>query len=253
MKRPVKNQKPVVSTRLAFLLMFTLFYWGFHFIYRKTNLQLSQVVFDLFAGVFTGAVVHVGIAKFFGPLLFGRCFCGWACWNASVFDILPVKKTHNKLPEKYNGLRYVIFLLVFVIPFVFIACGYYVQTPGAQFKWLLIENAAAYIIGLALAFWLGDRRAFCKYICPAGTLMAITSPKSVIKVEKNHIRCNRCRKCEIVCPMGVPVLSYISANQPVSHAECILCMECINSCSQRCLTLGIGRKTQTTTELGRSY
>ncbi|MCL4441493.1 MAG: 4Fe-4S binding protein [Firmicutes bacterium] len=253
MSKPVKKIKPVISTRLAFLIMFTLFYWGFHFVFHRTNLQLSQVVFDLVAGVFTGAVIHVVIAKAFGPLLFGRGFCGWVCWNASVFDILPVRRPKKKLPEKYYVLKYVTLALALGIPLLLIVLGFNFQGPGAQFKWLVIENALIYAIGLVLAFVLGDRRAFCKYLCPAGALMTVASPKSVLKVEKNHLKCNKCRKCEEVCPMDVPVLSYITANQRVSHPECILCAECVKHCPKNCLTVGIGCKSNTTPEFGRSY
>lgn len=253
MRRPVRKFKPALTNRLAFLFIFTLFYWGYHFIYQKTSLQLSQVIFNLTAGVFAGAVMHVAAAKFFGPLLLGRSFCGWACWNASVFDILPVRKQRRRLPDKYFSYKFVVLLVVLVLPFPFIAAGLNFQGGAWQFKWLLTENLLIYVLGIILTFVLGDRRAFCKYICPAGALMTFTSPRSILKVEKNHLQCNKCRKCEEVCPMDVPVLSYISANQRVSHPECILCAECIRQCPKNCLTMGIGRKSRTTPEFGKSY
>ncbi|PKM47225.1 MAG: 4Fe-4S ferredoxin [Firmicutes bacterium HGW-Firmicutes-8] len=261
MKKPVGRQvrklvyklKLVVSTRLAFLFLFTLFYWVYYFIYQRANLQLSQVVFNFSAGVFTGAVAHVAVAKFIGPLLFGRCFCGWACWNASLFDFLPVRKPKRLLPEKYYMYKYVVLAAVLALPFLLIYAGFTFQGRSAQFKWLLIENAVIYGLGILLAFVLGDRRAFCKYLCPAGALMTITSPRSILKIEKNHLHCNRCRKCEEICPMDVPILNYISANQRVSDPECILCIECVKSCPKNCLTVGLGHKSDTTPEFGRSY
>ncbi len=253
MKRRVRRKKPVIPARLTFLFIFALYYWGVQFVLRKTNLQLSQVVFNLSAGVFAGAVIHVAIAKFFGPLLFGRAFCGWACWNAGVFDVLPVRNRLKKLPEKFYMYKYLVLFFVLGIPFLFIVAGRGFQSPEAQFKWLLAENAVIFGSGIFLAFLLGDRRAFCKYLCPAGALMTVTSPRSIIKVEKNHLACNKCRKCEEVCPMGVPVLKYISFNQRVSHPECIMCTECIKHCPKNCLTLGVGRKSSTTPEFGRSF
>ncbi len=252
-KQMVNKMKLVLSTRLLFLLMFTVFYWGYHFIFQKTNLQLSQVVFNLSTGVYTGAVTHVIVTKFFGPFLFGRGFCGWACWNASVFDILPVRKLKTKLSENCYMYKYIILALSLALPFIFICAGFYFQSRGAQLKWLLIENGAIYILGIVLAFLLGDRRAFCKYLCPAGALMTVTAPSSILKIEKNHLLCTRCLKCEEVCPMDVPVLHYVSANQRVAHPECILCTECVKSCPQKCLTVGIGQKSKTTPEFGQSY
>lgn len=247
MRRPVGNLKPVISSRLAFLFMFTLFYWVFRFLFQKINLQISQVVFNLAAGVFSGAVTHVAVAKLFGPLLFGRGFCGWACWNASVFEVLPVGRNKKKVPEKYLAIKYMVLALVLIIPFVFIFAETGLQASGAQLKWLLTENAVIYVVGIILAFVLGDSRAFCKYLCPAGALMTLTSPRSIIKIEKNNRKCLRCRRCEDICPMGVPVLNYISAGQRVSHPECILCTECVKQCPGNCLTVGIGRKAETTT------
>ncbi len=250
---PVKRKSPVMSTRLAFLLFFTMFYWGIHFITGKTNLQLSQVVFDIFAGVFTGAIVHVAIAKFFGPLLFGRGFCGWVCWNASLFELLPVRAAKRNIPEKYFMYKYVILIMTLAVPGALIAAGYGFRSPEAQFKWLLTENALIYLTGVGLAFLLGDHRAFCKYLCPAGALMTLTSPRSVLKIEKNHLTCNRCGRCEEACPMDVPIMSYITAGQRVSHPECILCTECIQNCPKNCLTVGIGKKSDTTPEFGKSF
>lgn len=253
MTKPVKKMKPVTSARLVFLFLFTLLYWGFHFIYRRTNLQLPQVVFDIAAGVFTGAVLHVAMAKMFGTLLFGRGFCGWACWNAAVFDSIPITKNRKRVFEKLYVCKYIFLVLALAIPLLLLLGGINLQGRKAQFKWLLIENGVIYASGLVLTYFLGDRRAFCKYLCPSGALMTLTSSRSVLKVEKNHLKCNRCRKCEEVCPMDVPVLSYITAGQRVSHPECILCAECVNQCPKNCLTIGVGSKSDTTPEFGRSY
>ncbi|WP_418792027.1 4Fe-4S binding protein [Phosphitispora sp. TUW77] len=253
MYRPVNRKSPGISTRLAFLLFFTLYYWSIHFISGKSNLQLSQIVFDIFAGVFTGAVTHVAIAKFFGPLLFGRGFCGWVCWNASVFEMLPIRNARKGIAEKRLIYKYVVLIIALVIPGFLIAAGYIIRSPKAQFEWLLIENALIYLIGIILALVLGDRRAFCKYLCPAGALMTLTSPRSILKIEKNHLTCSNCRRCEEVCPMDVPILDYIKEGQRVSHPECILCTECVNSCPRNCLTVGIGKKSDTTPEFGKSF
>lgn len=253
MKKPVQTVKPVISSRIIFMLLFTLFYWGVIFIYKKTSLQLSQVIFDLAAGVFAGAVTHVAMSKVFGPLLFGRGFCGWVCWNASVFEMLPTRKRKSYVSEKYYVLRYVVLVVLLVVPFLLLAAGFGFQGHGAQFKWLLIENGIVYVIGIGMTFVLGDKRAFCKYLCPSAALMTITSQASLLKVEKNHLKCNKCGICEQVCPMDVPILSYIATNQRVSHPECILCTECVKHCPRNCLTVGIGRKTETTPELGKSY
>jgi polyferredoxin len=253
MKEPVNRIKPVLSTRLAFLMMFTVFYWGVYFLLRGTSLQLNQAVFNLAAGVFAGAVTHVAMAKIIGPLLFGRAFCGWACWNAGVFDILPVGKVKRCLPENYYVIKYPVLVAAMFLPVIFIWFGGSYQSRTFQLKSLLIQNAVIYVIGIALAWVLGDRRAFCKYLCPSAALMTFTAPLSILKIEKNHLNCSKCRRCEEVCPMDIPIVNYISNNLRVAHPECILCAECIRYCPRQCLTIGTGRKSDTTPEYGRSY
>ena len=49
-------------------------------------MQIEGFLYYLFTGVFEAATIHYAIAKIFGPLLFGRGWCGYACWTAMVLD-----------------------------------------------------------------------------------------------------------------------------------------------------------------------
>ena len=44
------------------------------------NMQIEGFWYYLFTGVFEAATIHYAVAKIFGPLLFGRGWCGYACW-----------------------------------------------------------------------------------------------------------------------------------------------------------------------------
>src|SRR5262245_17557100 len=68
--------------------------------------QIEGLFFDLLAGVLMAAVIHYLIAKLLGPLLFGRVWCGWACWTAMLLDQLPYKRSPGRLPTRYGWLRY---------------------------------------------------------------------------------------------------------------------------------------------------
>ena len=65
------------------------------------NMQIEGFWYYLFAVVFEAAVIHYAVAKIFGPLLFGRGWCGYACWTAMVLDLLPYKR--RKAPRKKLG------------------------------------------------------------------------------------------------------------------------------------------------------
>ena len=48
------------------------------------NMQIEGFWYYLFTGVFEAATIHYAVAKIFGPLVFGRGWCGYACWTAMV-------------------------------------------------------------------------------------------------------------------------------------------------------------------------
>ena len=43
------------------------------------NMQIEGFWYYLFTGVFEAATIHYAVAKIFGPLVFGRGWCGFAC------------------------------------------------------------------------------------------------------------------------------------------------------------------------------
>lgn len=56
--------------------LYMLFYLG---IVCNENMQIEGFWYYLFAGVFEAATIHYAVAKIFGPLIFGRGWCGYAC------------------------------------------------------------------------------------------------------------------------------------------------------------------------------
>ena len=79
----------------------------------RENMQIEGFWYYLFQGVFQAAVIHYAVAKIFGPLLFGRGWCGYACWTAMVLDFLPWKRPQS--PRRGKGWpRYVLFVLSFL-------------------------------------------------------------------------------------------------------------------------------------------
>ena len=74
-------------------------------------MQIEGFWYYLLTGVFEAATIHYAVAKIFGPLLFGRGWCGYACWTAMVLDFLPYKQPQKPRGEKLGVLRYVMFVL----------------------------------------------------------------------------------------------------------------------------------------------
>ena len=200
----------------------------------RENMQIEGFWYYLFSGVFEAAVIHYAVAKIFGPLLFGRGWCGYACWTAMVLDLLPYKEPQQPEKKRLGWIRYALFAgsLLFVgALFVFDVAG------KEQILWIsfLAGNALYYAVGIALAFAFRDNRAFCKYICPVTVFLKPTSYFSLLRVKCDEEKCVSCGKCRKVCPMNVNPSA--NSRKRENATECILCLRCVEECPKNALKL----------------
>ena len=197
------------------------------------NISMSGFWYYLFLGVFEAAVIHFLIAKIVGPVFFGRGWCGYACWTAMVLDLLPFKAPQN--PRKNWGyIRYVLFVAIFILMtslFIFKVSN----LELIVFYLFVAGNLIYYIVGIVLAFYLKDNRAFCKYVCPIAVFLKISSYFSLLRVTVDEDKCVDCGKCVKGCPMDVDMLN--NSRKRENGTECILCLNCIDNCSKDALKL----------------
>ena len=195
------------------------------------NMQIEGFWYYLFTGVFEAATIHYAVAKIFGPLLFGRGWCGYACWTAMVLDFLPFK-IPARPRKKIGWIRYVVFAasLAFVSALFIFRVG---NKQRIMFWAFLIGNAVYYAVGIGLAFLFRDNRAFCKYICPITVFLKPMSYFALFRVRCNKEKCVDCGKCRQVCPMYVDVTD--NSRKRKNGTECILCMECVKNCPRNAL------------------
>lgn len=208
--------------------LYMLFYLG---IVCNENMQIEGFWYYLFAGVFEAATIHYAVAKIFGPLIFGRGWCGYACWTAMVLDFLPYK-TPKQPRKNWGWIRYIVFAvsLVFVSS-LFIA---HVDNIGEiMFRAFIIGNILYYATGIVLAFALKDNRAFCKYICPVTVFMKPMSYFSLLRIKCDKNKCISCGKCKKICPMDVDMTDNSRKRQ--NGTDCILCLECTKVCPKNAL------------------
>ena len=197
----------------------------------RENMQIEGFWYYLFLGVFEAATLHYAVAKIFGPLIFGRGWCGYACWTAMVLDFLPYKIP--QYPRKKLGwIRY----LTFAASFAFVAALFFAKVKNIErimFQVFIAGNIAYYGVGIALAFLFRDNRAFCKYICPITVFLKPMSYFSLVRVTCNKSKCISCGKCKRLCPMNVDITD--NSRKRSNGTECILCMECVKNCPKNAL------------------
>ena len=201
-------------------------FYLFNFSYIGLSISLY-----LFTGVFEAATIHYAVAKIFGPLLFGRGWCGYACWTAMVLDFLPYT-VPQKPRKKIGWIRYIMFAasLIFVASLFLAHVGNIEQIMIRAF---IIGNIAYYGLGIALAILFKDNRAFCKYICPVTVFLKPMSYYARIRIQCDKDKCINCGKCKRVCPMDVDVTD--NSRKRKNGTECILCMECVKNCPKKAL------------------
>ncbi len=223
--RNFKHARRVVQLMVG---LYMLVYLG---LICNENMQIEGFWYYLFTGVFEAATIHYAVAKIFGPLLFGRGWCGYACWTAMVLDFLPYKAPQQ--PRKKLGwIRYI----VFAASLIFVAALFLANVGGLEkimFWAFLAGNILYYGVGIALAFTFKDNRAFCKYICPITVFLKPMSYFSLTRITCDKSKCISCGKCKKVCPMNVDMTD--NSRSRKNGTECILCMECVKICPKDAL------------------
>lgn len=225
------NGKTYARRLVQFLIgSYILVYLG---ILSHENMQIEGFWYYLFLGTFEAAVIHYLVAKILGPLLFGRGWCGYACWSAMIFDLLPYK-TPQKPRKNLGFLRYI----TFSASIIFVALLFYFNAANiALIMWyaFIVGNILYYISGIVLAFLFKDNRAFCKYLCPVTVFLKPASYFAFLRVKCDTSKCIACGKCRRVCPMEVDMTD--NSRKRANGTECILCLNCINACPKKALKL----------------
>ncbi len=234
-----KNKKHIGRKLSQFLVgVYMLVFLGF---FMFENMQIEGFYFYLLLGVFAGAVIHYLIGKVFGPVIFNRGWCGWACWTAMILDLLPYSKNEGRV-RKLGYIRYFHFFLsiavVVVLWFLFGMDGSYRGIN--ELYWLIGGNILYYVIGILMAVIMKDNRAFCKYVCPITVFLKPFSKISLMKIKADRSKCNMCGSCEKACPMDIKITEYIKKGKRVLSSECIVCNDCINACPRGALDMSFG-------------
>ncbi|SDL20872.1 cytochrome c oxidase accessory protein FixG [Geoalkalibacter ferrihydriticus] len=170
-------------------------------------------------------------------LALGRAWCGWACPQTTLSDLLEWFEGYSARlmpaagPWCRAGLRHLFCLALallvaanlvwyFIAPYDFFARLAEGHLGYAAALSLAVVTATVY---LDLAF---VRRLLCREFCPYGRLQsALIDPGTLtLRFHSGEARrCIRCSACVRACPMGIDI-------RQGEQIECINCGRCLDAC-----------------------
>jgi len=221
------------NARIFIQLFIGLYMFVYLGIICRENMQIEGFFYYIAIGVFEAAAIHYVAAKIAGPFIFGRGWCGYACWTAMILDLLPFKMPQKQPVKKWGLLRVFIFALSLTYFFIiFVRCRENIEK--IMYISFIAGNIIYYGIGILFAYLFKDNRAFCKYFCPITVFLKPASYFALSRRRVKQEKCISCNKCKKICPMGVDMLDNRFSRR--NGTECIQCLKCVNECPKRALS-----------------
>jgi len=197
-KSKLKGKKQILGRKVAILMVLPCLLLFVPIINRE-NFQLEGIALIVMIGFFGKGFIHYAIAKIFGPLIWGRGFCGWACWTAAVLDWLPINKKSVPVLPQLKHLRFLTFAISILIPaYLVFVLNFDVRSNYINHQemiWMFVGNGVYYLLAIPLAFIYSDKRFFCKYLCPVSLVMIPSTSISLIRIKPTGKECIECGAC----------------------------------------------------------
>lgn len=209
-----KNKMFLFLLRLtiSFLFFYAIFL-GFLYPTKEQNLFTTALFWSLFWSFFMVLSLST----------LGRVFCG-ICPHGFIGKFITKIGLKRKIPKAlanpFIGLGVILFgywMIVFLFP------GTY-SIPYNTALFFAVLTLLSFVI-----YYLYDEMAYCKYICPLGTVTKAFSKVSFTKLETYTDGCGTCKTfdCSKACSYNLKPFTFVKKN---SMEDCTLCMDCALSC-----------------------
>ncbi len=179
-------------------------------------------------------ILKVGVVLVMG-LVFGRYYCGWICPKGVIQELIYRPRFKVKVPEKVDRVlklgKYLTLILLILFPLLLEIRLFRHIGP---FRVIFNLMGPAYLIIfllVVLATSVFIERAYCRYFCPEGGLLALAQLLSPYRMRFHRESCNCCGRCIKACPVDAFVTEGKGPLR-ISRTECIVCKECERVCRQ---------------------
>jgi polyferredoxin len=176
--------------------------------------------------------------------LFRKAFCSWLCPVGTISEYLwqlgrKVFRRNFYLPRWLDvglrGLKYLLlgFFVWAVSSMAVDELAAFMNSPYGVIADVKMLNffrhmgeTGAIVLGVLVVASLFIQNFWCRYLCPYGALLGITSLVSPARIRRNVETCIDCEKCAKACPSVLPVDKLVT----IQSAECTGCLECVAVC-----------------------
>ncbi len=210
-------------------------------------------------------------------LVFGRIYCSVICPLGIMQDIFSRFGKRHRFrysPEK-KGLRYtilVVFIVCLIVGFApvttllapYSAYGRIIQSIfrpvydmlsntlmvfdmrmggyhiGYTEIWMRsISTFAIAVLTFVGLGWLAWRhgRSYCNTLCPVGTILSLFARVSLLRIQVDESKCNKCSLCERNCKAS----AIDSKTGNIDYSRCVVCGDCLTTCKHGALEYKVFR------------
>ena len=176
--------------------------------------------------------------------LFRKAFCSWLCPIGTVSEYLwrlghKLFRRNLHLPSYVDiPLRAVKYLLLGFFVYAvstmsahaiaaFMNSPYGVITDVKMLNFFrFLGETGLIVVGVLVIASVLVQNFWCRYLCPYGALLGLSSLFSPLRIRRDDAACIDCAKCAKACPSSLPVDKLVT----IKSAECTGCLECVAVC-----------------------
>ena len=178
-------------------------------------------------------------------IVFGKAFCSWLCPVGFLSELIgdfgkKIFKKDLKLPKfldyPLRSLKYLLLGFLFYSVFflmsttalqAFLDSPYNLVSDVKMYYFFVdISRFSLIVIGILFLLSIILRGFWCRYLCPYGALLGITTLLSPNKIKRNPVSCIDCGLCNKACPSFIKV----DKVKTVISDECTTCLNCVDAC-----------------------